>query len=106
MYGTLTVRLVVDGEHLSASVNGVEVLTVESLKQASVDRGREAATGDRVGVQAWSSSDLVIDTLRVAAPTDAAVAGTLAARGGRGVRADRRGRGRPLVVSQHPRARR
>ena len=26
-----------------------------------------AATGDRVGVQAWSSSDLVIDTLRVAA---------------------------------------
>ena len=50
-------------------MNGVEVLTVESLKQASVDRGREAATGDRVGVQAWSSSDLVIDTLRVARAT-------------------------------------
>jgi hypothetical protein len=66
MYGSLTVRLVLVDDHLTALVNGVEVLTVESLKQASVDRGREAATGDRVGVQAWSSSDLVIDTLRVA----------------------------------------
>ena len=66
MHGTLTVRLVVTGEQLVALVNGTEVLTVESLKQASVDRGREGATGDRVGVQAWSSSDLVIDTLRVA----------------------------------------
>ena len=64
--GRSRVRLVVTGDHLSALVNGVEVLTVENLKQASVDRGRDAATGDRVGVQAWSSSDLVIDTLRVA----------------------------------------
>jgi len=66
MYGSLTVRLVVTGDHLVALVNGLEVLTVENLKQASADRGREAADGDRVGVQAWSSSDLVIDTLRVA----------------------------------------
>jgi hypothetical protein len=67
MYGTLLVRIEVLGEHLSAQVNGVEVLTVENLKQASADRGRDAATGDRVGVQAWSSSDLVIDAVRVAA---------------------------------------
>ncbi len=66
MYGPLTVRLVVTGDHLAALVNGVQVLTVENLKQASADRGREAADGDRVGVQAWSSSDLVIDILRVA----------------------------------------
>jgi transcriptional regulator with XRE-family HTH domain len=66
MYGPLTVRLVLQGDHLAAQVNGVEVLTVESLKQASADRGREAADGNRVGVQAWSSSDLVIETLRVA----------------------------------------
>ena len=66
MYGPLTVRLEVTGDRLIALVNGVEVLTVENLKQASADRGREAADGDRVGVQAWSSSDLVIDTLRVA----------------------------------------
>ncbi|HEX4528631.1 MAG TPA: family 16 glycoside hydrolase, partial [Acidimicrobiia bacterium] len=66
MYGPLTVRLEVTGDQLAALVNGVEVLTVENLKQASADRGREAANGDRVGVQAWSSSDLVIDTLRVA----------------------------------------
>ncbi len=66
MYGSLTVRLVVVDDHLVALVNGVEVLEVENLKQASTDRGRDAASGDRVGVQAWSSSDLVIDTLRVA----------------------------------------
>jgi hypothetical protein len=66
MYGSLTVRLVLVDEHLTVLVNGVEVITVENLKQASVDRGREAAAGDRIGVQAWSSSDLVIDTLRVA----------------------------------------
>jgi hypothetical protein len=66
MYGTLLVRIEVVGEQLSAQVNGVEVLTVENLKQASADRGRDGATGDRVGVQAWSSSDLVIDTVRVA----------------------------------------
>jgi hypothetical protein len=66
MYGSLTVRLVLTGDQLVALVNDVEVLTVENLKQASADRGREAAAGDRVGVQAWSSSDLVIDTLRVA----------------------------------------
>jgi len=41
-------------------------LQVDNLKQTSTDQGREAATGDRVGIQAWSSSDLVIDTLRVA----------------------------------------
>ena len=66
MYGALTVRLTLHDDHLVARVNGTEVLTVESLKQASADRGREAAIGDRVGVQAWSSSDLVIETLRVA----------------------------------------
>jgi hypothetical protein len=66
MYGTLLVRLEVTGEHLSAQVNGVEVLFVENLKQASADRGRDAASGVLVGVQAWSSSDLVIDTVRVA----------------------------------------
>jgi len=67
MYGRLTVRLEVHGETLTASVNGTEVMTVDDLARASVERDRAAARGDRVGVQAWSSSDLVIDTLRVAA---------------------------------------
>jgi len=67
MYGTLTVRLEVHGETLTAFVNGAEVMTVDDLAQASVERDREAARGDRVGVQAWSSSDLVIETLRIAA---------------------------------------
>jgi hypothetical protein len=66
MCGLLTVRLVVENDCLVASVNDAQVLAVDGLKQASADRGRDPATGDRVGVQAWSSSDLVIDALRVA----------------------------------------
>jgi hypothetical protein len=66
MYGKLLVRLEVAGDALVARVNDAEVLTVDDLELRSVERGREGAHGDRVGVQAWSSSDLVIDTLRVA----------------------------------------
>jgi hypothetical protein len=66
MHGLLAVRLTVDDERLVASVNGVDVLTVESLKEASAERGRDGAAGNRVGIQAWSSTDLVIDELRVA----------------------------------------
>ena len=66
MHGLLAVRLTVDDDRLVASVNGEIVLTVDSLQQASVDRGRDGASGNRVGIQAWSSTDLVIDELRVA----------------------------------------
>ena|SRR5436190_8798919 len=66
LHGLVAVRLTVDDDRLVASVNGDHVLTVDSLKQASTDRGREGAAGNRVGIQAWSSSDLVIDELRVA----------------------------------------
>jgi hypothetical protein len=66
MYGNLTVRLEVVKERLVASVNNAVVMTVDDLQQGSVERGRNAPTGRRVGVQAWSSSDLVIETLRVA----------------------------------------
>jgi transcriptional regulator with XRE-family HTH domain len=66
MHGVLTIRVVVIDDTVHASVNGERVLAVESLKQACADRNREPANGDRVGIQAWSSSDLVIETLRVA----------------------------------------
>ena len=66
MYGNLTVRLEVADEQLVATVNDTIVMTVDDLQQGSVERGRTAPTGRRVGVQAWSSSDLVIETLRIA----------------------------------------
>ncbi len=66
MHGSLALRLVVIDGCLRASVNGVEVLTVDSLDEACAERHREPAQGNRVGIQAWSSSDLVIDSLRVA----------------------------------------
>ena len=66
MHGLLAVRVTVDDERLVASVNGTPVLTVENLKEASAERGRDGAGGNRVGIQAWSSTDLVIDELRVA----------------------------------------
>jgi transcriptional regulator with XRE-family HTH domain len=64
--GHLKIRLEVAGARIVALVNGDPVLSVDDLEQASAERGREGARGDRVGVQAWSSSDLVIETLRVA----------------------------------------
>jgi hypothetical protein len=67
LHGCLCVRLELAEERLVALVNGEAILVVDDLRQGSLDRGREAATGDRVGIQAWSSSDLVIETLRVAA---------------------------------------
>jgi hypothetical protein len=66
LHGALTVRLTIEGDRLVAAVDGTEVLTVDDLQQRSVERGRVAPVGDRVGVQAWSSSDLVVETLRVA----------------------------------------
>ena len=66
MYGNLTVRLDIVGQRLVASVNDTVVMTIDDLEQGSVERGRNAPAGQRVGVQAWSSSDLVIETLRVA----------------------------------------
>jgi hypothetical protein len=66
MHGALTLRVVVIGDAVTACVNGVTLLRVDSLERACATRNREPVTGDRVGIQAWSSSDLVIDTLRVA----------------------------------------
>jgi len=66
MHGALMVRVVLLGDSVTASVNGTVVLDVASLERACADRNREPATGDRVGIQAWSSSDVAIDTLRVA----------------------------------------
>jgi transcriptional regulator with XRE-family HTH domain len=66
MHGLLAVRVTVDDDCLVAAVNGTPVLTVDNLKEASAERGREGASGNRVGIQAWSSTDLVIDELRVA----------------------------------------
>jgi transcriptional regulator with XRE-family HTH domain len=66
MHGVLALRVVVLGERLSASVNGSTVLEVDSLELACAERNRQPASGDRVGIQAWSSSDLEIETLRVA----------------------------------------
>jgi hypothetical protein len=67
MHGARTLRVVVLGDSVVASVNGSTVLRVDSLERACAERNREPATGDRVGIQAWSSSDLVIESLRVAA---------------------------------------
>ena len=66
MYGNLTVRLEVTRRAARRLVNDDVVLTVEDLEQGSIERGRDGTIGNRVGVQAWSSSDLVIDTLRIA----------------------------------------
>ena len=105
MYGTLLVRLEIAGEHFTAldqrrrGADGREPEAGVGRPWAATVR---AATGSacRRGRRRTSSS-----TPCASPPAEPSLAGTLAARGGRGVRAHRRGRGRPLVVPQHARAR-
>ena len=66
LHGLLELRLTVDDGRLVAAVNGDVVLAIDNLQQASIARGRVGASGNRVGVQAWSSTDLVVDELRIA----------------------------------------
>ncbi len=66
-YGAMTVRVVVEADRMTALVNGEEILAVDDLSAASAGRGHEAPVGTRVGIQSWSSTDMVLDVLRVAA---------------------------------------
>ncbi len=47
-------------------VNQPVVLTVDGLSRCSLDLGREPCRGERVGIQAWSTTEMTVDALRVA----------------------------------------
>ena len=66
LYGRHVVRLALRADQLTVAVDGDTVLDVPALSRATVDLGRQPCRGDRVGVQAWSTTEVTIDSFRVA----------------------------------------
>ena len=60
-------RLALRADQFAVAVDGDTVLDVPSLSRATVDLGRQPCGGDRVGVQAWSTTEVTVASFRVAA---------------------------------------
>jgi hypothetical protein len=68
LYGQRTLRLTLVGDELVVMVDDETVLTVADLGQCSTDLGCEPCNGARLGVQAGSTTEVTVDTFRVAHP--------------------------------------
>jgi transcriptional regulator with XRE-family HTH domain len=66
LYGAHTIEVSLRNDTLVARVDGEVVMTVEQLSRRSLDSGREPCRGRRVGVQAWSTTEVTIDRLMLA----------------------------------------
>ena len=104
MRGRHTLRILVVDDRMTAFVDGQELLVIDSLDGASAAHNRAGVHGDRVGVHAWSSTELIVEALRVGPRSTHRRGAQLpcARDGARRVRADRGRRRRPLVVPHHP----
>jgi hypothetical protein len=63
LLGHRTIELTVRGDSLAVQVDGEQVLSVASLSRASVELGREPSRGDRLGIQAGSTTEVTVDRL-------------------------------------------
>jgi transcriptional regulator with XRE-family HTH domain len=66
LYGRHVVRLALRADQLTVAVDGDTVLDVPALSRATVDLGREPCRGERVGVQAWSTTEVTVESFQVA----------------------------------------
>jgi transcriptional regulator with XRE-family HTH domain len=66
LFGHHVVRITLVGDQLSVQIDGDPVLEVPALSRATLDVGREPCRGDRVGIQAWATTEVTVDTFRVA----------------------------------------
>jgi hypothetical protein len=66
LYGRHVVRITLRADQLTVVVDGDQVLDVPALSRATVELGREPCRGDRVGVQAWSTTEVTVESFRVA----------------------------------------
>jgi hypothetical protein len=67
LFGRHTITLTVRGDQLTVQIDGETVLTAPSLSRLSVDLGREPARGDRLGVQAGTTTEVTVDRFAAAA---------------------------------------
>jgi hypothetical protein len=66
LFGRHTVQVTLRGDHLSVVVDGETVLVVPGLSHASIALGRGPCRGGGVGVQAWATTEVTVDSFRVA----------------------------------------
>jgi transcriptional regulator with XRE-family HTH domain len=66
LYGRRAVQVTLQGDHLNVVVDGETVLSVPGLSRASVALGRTPSRGSAVGVQASATTELTVDTFRIA----------------------------------------
>ena len=66
LYGHRTLRMTLVGGELTVMVDDETVLHVDDLNQNSFDLGAEPCQGERMGVQAGSTTEVTVDTFRVA----------------------------------------
>ena len=66
LYGHHVVRVTLRSDQLTVQVDDEPVLEIAALSRASVDAGREPCRGDRVGIQAWSTTEVTVESFRVA----------------------------------------
>jgi transcriptional regulator with XRE-family HTH domain len=66
LYGAHVIEVSLRHDVLVASIDGETVMEVPQLSRRSVDAGHAPCRGDRIGVQAWSTTEVTVDRLLVA----------------------------------------
>ena len=66
LYGAHVIEVSLRSDTLVARIDGEVVMTIEHLSRASIDAGHEPCRGGRLGVQAWSTTEVTVDRLLVA----------------------------------------
>ncbi len=64
--GRHVLELTLRADQLSVRVDGEAVLAVAGLSRCTVELGKEPCRGDRVGIQAWSTTEVTVESFRVA----------------------------------------
>lgn len=66
LYGHHTIEVTLRADQFTAGVDGETVLTIRRLSRCSIESGREPCRGGRLGVQAWSTTEVTVDRLMLA----------------------------------------
>jgi transcriptional regulator with XRE-family HTH domain len=66
LYGHHVARITLVGDQLSVQIDADPVLEVPALSRATLEAGREPCRGDRVGIQAWATTEVTVESFRVA----------------------------------------
>jgi transcriptional regulator with XRE-family HTH domain len=66
LFGRHTVQVTMRGDHLNVVVDGDTVMTVAGLSHAAIALGRTPCRGGGVGVQASATTEVTVDSFRVA----------------------------------------